>query len=117
MPEIIDLGTLFGSGDPLRDDRKLDLSGRPAPKDVRVRLNSGIEVRCEVRYDGIDDADNTRRFLVIAELDWENYWPTTLLVGEVCNDVTLALVTNVESDEHRRRATRLRVVAEKVIGV
>lgn len=66
----------------------VDLSGRPAPKDIRVQLNSGVLVKCDVRYDGVNE-DGQRRFLVIAEIDWENYHPTILWAEEYPRDATL----------------------------
>lgn len=100
-----------------RDDApKVDRSGRPAPKDVRVQLNSGVIVKCEVRYDGLD-LDQTRRFLIIAELDWENYWPTTLIVGEHPVDTTLCFrVPGVDDVTQNAYAATLTVVSEKIIG-
>jgi|SRR3954470_12741103 len=64
----------------------IDTSGRPKPVNVRVQLDSGIEVKCDVRYSGINPKDGDRLFTVIAEIDWENYRPTMLLVEEMPND-------------------------------
>lgn len=95
---------------------KVDLSGKPNPKDVRVLLDSGIEVRCDVRYDGLDP-DGTRRFMVIAEIDWEKYLPTHLIIGEHPTDVTIIFKVPGMPDEMDERARRLILVSEKIVAV
>lgn len=105
----------FGDGP---TERRIDASGKPLPEDVRVQLNSGIEVKCDIRYDGIDTTDNTRRFLVICEMDWENYFPKTLIVGLYPSDVTLCLrVPGASDDDHVRFSQSMRVVTEKILAV
>ena len=101
-----------------RIDTSVDPSGKPRPENVRVILNSGLEVKCDTKFDGYDTTDNTRRYRVVAEIDWENYWPTVLLVGEYPSDVTLALLVPGASDEdHQRMARGLQTVPEKIINV
>lgn len=63
----------------------VDISGKPWPKGVAVKLNSGVVVKCDVRFQGT--APNARLFTVIAEIDWENYHPTVLMVEEMPSDV------------------------------
>jgi hypothetical protein len=90
---MLDIATLLGGdGQPEKDNRKVDLSGRPIPKNVRVILNSGVELQCEVVYDGMSRNDpNLRRFLIIAEIDWFKYWIKTIVVGENPEDVELII--------------------------
>lgn len=96
----------------------VDRSGRPKPKHVRVQLNSGIEVKCDVRYDGIDRTDDTRRFLVIAEIDWENYYPKAMIAEECPTDAALILrVPGMTDADHEAAARTLRVVVERWIHV
>lgn len=115
MPEIIDLSTLLGGSEPPKDDRKVDLSGRPRPENIRVQLNSGVELKCDVKYDGMEDG--RRRYLVIAEIDWENYWPTTLIVGIYPADCMLSfkMPDDMADSEMYRRAGKLNVVVERSI--
>lgn len=94
---------------------KVDLSGKPKPENVRVRMASGIEFKCDVRYDGLDP-DRTRRFKVIAEIDWADHFPVALIVGEYPSDVTIIFdASNVPDGEDQMRASHLRVLPEKVI--
>lgn len=96
---------------------KVDSTGRPWPKDVRVQLNSGITVKCDVRYDGVDP-DGQRRFLVIAEIDWENYHPTTLWVGEYPMDATLIFrIPGMDDDDAARMAAFMELRPEKILEV
>lgn len=97
---------------------KVDTSGKPKPENVRAVLNSGIEVKCELKYDGIDK-NGMRRHFVIAEIDWENYWPTTLVVGVFPTDCVLSLKVPDDSTEAEdwARAGSLNVVIEKEIFV
>jgi hypothetical protein len=119
MPEIIDLSTLSGGGDLPPDDRRIDRSGKPVPENVRVQLNSGIVIGCAVRYDGTDPADGTRRYNVVAELDWENYWPTLMIVGVYPSDVTLTfhMPDDMTETEGWRRAQSMQVIVEKQLHV
>lgn len=120
MPNIIDLSTLFGDGDKQEPDNPVDLSGKPIPEDVRVILNSNVEVRCDIKYDGISPTDGNRRYFVVAELDWENYWPAIMIVGLYPSDVTLALKCADDMDlntEGWRRAQSLQVIVEKQVDV
>lgn len=119
MPEPYDLSKLLAEH-PLTDTglgRLVDLSGRPIPKDVRVKLNSGMEIRCDVKYDGIDTSDDTRRYVVFAEIDWENYWPLACFVGEYPRDVTIIFRSNCDDHENAWRAENLRVIPERIIEV
>lgn len=121
MPDAFDLSKYLqhNSIDPMQSfatDR--DMSGKPKPENVRAVLNSGIEVKCELKYDGIDK-NGMRRHFVIAEIDWENYWPTTLVVGVFPTDCVLSLKVPDDSTEAEdwARAGSLNVVIEKEIFV
>lgn len=93
----------------------LDTSGRPAPKDIRVQLNSGIFVKCDVRYDGVNE-DGQRRFLVIAEIDWENYHPTILWADEYPRDVTLIVrIPGMPDPEAEKMAAFMELRPNKII--
>jgi hypothetical protein len=96
---------------------KVDASGRPWPKDVRVQLNSGVFIRCDIRYDGIND-DGQRRFLVIAEVDWENYHPTILWVSEYPRDATLIFrIPGLPDAQADRMAAFIELRPMKIIEV
>lgn len=97
MPEPFDLSKLL-KDNPL-DYNNVDLSGRPKPTNVRVQLNSGVIVKCDVRYSGTNTQDGDRLFTVIAEIDWENYHPEILLVEELPNDVEFRFRVPGMSDE------------------
>lgn len=121
MPDAFDLSKYLRDNnvEPMQSfatDR--DLSGKPKPENVRAVLNSGIEVKCELKYDGIDK-NGMRRHFVIAEIDWENYWPTTLVVGVFPTDCVLSLKVPDDSTEAEdwARAGSLNVVIEKEIFV
>lgn len=118
MPDFIDLSKYLEDNNigPMESfDSRVDRSGKPKPKDVRVLLNSGIEVKCEVVYDGLDP-DRTRRFLVIAEIDWENYWPKELRVGEHPTDTTLSFrIPGLPDDEADDFAHQMVVVSEHLV--
>jgi hypothetical protein len=77
----------------------VDLSGKPTPKGVRVKLNSGVVIECgDVRYDGLN-LDGNRRFVVLVEFDWENYHPTQVIAAEYPRDVTLVFrIPDVDDD-------------------
>jgi hypothetical protein len=99
------------------DGIKVDVSGRPWPKDVRVQLNSGVFIRCDIRYDGIND-DGQRRFLVIAEVDWENYHPTILWVSEYPRDATLIFrIPGLPDAQADRMAAFIELRPMKIIEV
>jgi hypothetical protein len=89
----IDLAHIFDNENERDPDQAwIDLSNRPRPKNVRAVLNSGVEIPCEVRYDGPSkNTKNVRRYLVKAEIDWYRYWINTLVVGEWPEDVELIL--------------------------
>lgn len=91
MPDPYDLSELLSDNTLTDTESWIDPSGRPNPVNVRVQLNSGIEVKCDVRYSGINPNDGDRLFTVIAEIDWENYRPKYLLVEEMPNDVEFRL--------------------------
>lgn len=98
--------------------RPVDLSGRPAPKDVRVRLNSGVLVRCDIRYSGVNPVDGDRLFTVIAEIDWENYFPKDLIVGEAPDDVEYRLrVPGLSDDVAAQYARQLKLIPGKIVRV
>jgi hypothetical protein len=111
---MVDLSYLLNKGNE-PPDRKTDLSGKKKPKNVRAILNSGIEVPCEVQYDGqAEDDPRMRRYLVKAECDWSKYWIKTLLVGECSVDVRIiVLVPNTTSAEHRQYAATMQTIFEK----
>lgn len=96
---------------------KIDASGRPWPKGVRVQLNSGVEVKCDVRYDGTD-SDGTRRFVVLAEIDWENYQPRVLWVDEYPRDVTLIFrIPGMPDEDAHKMAAFMETRPMKIVEV
>lgn len=120
-----DLSKLIDKGDNasrIADNRDkriglVDLSGRPAPKDVRVKLNSGVVVKCDVRYDGVD-MDGQRRFVVIAEIDWENYHPTVMTAAEYPRDATLIFrIPGLPDADAAVMASRMMLQPERIIEV
>lgn len=118
MGEIIDLATLFGGSVPKPHEPHVDLSGKPAPSNVRVQLNSGIIVKCDVRYQGINPNDGDRMFTVIAEIDWENYWPTIILVEEYPNDVELRFrIAGLPDDKNAEICSGIVLQPERVVYV
>jgi hypothetical protein len=101
--EMIDLANLFAD-----DDKPLvDTSGKPLPKNVRVILNSGVEIPCALKYDGTEMSAGVmvRKYLVIAEIDWYKHWVKTLVVGEWPSDVKFAFNTGKEVDPETWRKT------------
>ncbi len=129
MPKepIMDLGTMFGGDDKLpealypktferSDGSKVDVSGKPIPKDVRAVLESGLEIRCGVKYDG-KEHDGTRRYLVMAELDWNKHWIETLIIGELPADCLIAIPTDFNLAEHAAYASKMKIVTEHIIPV
>lgn len=130
MPKepILDLGAMFGGDDKLpeachpktferSDGSKVDLSGKPIPKDIRAILDSGLEIKCGVKYDG-KEHDGSRRYLVIAEVDWNKNWVTKMIIGEYPTDCYVALATHdVVGTEHERYAAQMEAVVEHVIPV
>jgi hypothetical protein len=97
---------------------KIDTSGKPKPVNVRVQLNSGIEVKCDVRYSGINPKDGDRLFTVIAEIDWENYFPVALIVEEMPNDCEFRFrVPGVPDDVAQKFAERLEFRPERIVRV
>lgn len=114
---VFDLAKFARKPDPYKFDTTIDRSGRPAPKGVRVELDSGLNLKCDVRYDG-HDQDGTRRFVVIAEFDWVNHFPTIMWVDEMPRDVTLILRIPGASDEDAdRMAALLYLRPHKIIEV
>lgn len=96
----------------------IDLSGKPKPVNVRVQLNSGIEVKCDVRYSGINPKDGDRLFTVIAEIDWENYTPTVLIVEEMPNDCEFRFkIPGMPDDEAEIVAAGLTLIPERIVRV
>lgn len=111
MPDIFDLSTL-------QPPDKVDRSGRPAPTNVRVQLDSGVIIKCDVRYQGINPADGDRLFTIIAEIDWENYKPRRIIVEECPNDVELRLRVGGLPDElDDEYCAGLELVPERVVWV
>lgn len=117
MPDERNVFDLSQFVDALRDDApKIDTSGRPAPKNVRVQLNSGVLVKCDVRYQGVNPADGDRIFTVIAEIDWENYHPKLLLVEEAPNDVEYRFrVPGVPDEECNQILATLQLIPERIV--
>jgi hypothetical protein len=104
----------------------IDTSGRPVPKNVRVILNSGVEIPCTVTYDGeeISVGEKVRRFKVKAEVDWYKYWVKTLVIGECPSDAKIVFNTGKEVDGQRwlnseafKYASQMRIEIEKRISV
>jgi hypothetical protein len=102
---------------------KIDTSGNPAPKNVRAILDSGIEIPCALHYDG-RTAQDMRRYLVIAEIDWYKHWVATLVVGEWPSDVQICLNVGKHTGpdqwltkEALQYAHHMEVVCEKRISI
>lgn len=113
----------FDLGELLREQRAkdqphVDLSGKPKPVNVRVVLNSGVVVRCDTRYSGVNEVDGDRLFTVVAEIDWENYWPTELLVEEMPNDVEFRFrVPGLPADKEQEFAAGLALHPDRILRV
>lgn len=96
----------------------VDLSGKPKPVNVRVQLNSGVVIRCDCRYQGINPVDGDRLFTVIAEIDWENYQPTAILVEEMPSDVEFRLrVAGLPDELDQQFCSGLRLLPERIVYV
>lgn len=121
MPDehnAFDLSELYGDHRVLEEYSKIDQSGRPKPVNVRVQLNSGVVIRCDVRYSGVNKLDGDRLFTVIAEIDWENYHPVLLLVEEMANDVEFRfLVPGMSDADAQKFCAGLQLRPERIIGV
>lgn len=85
-------------------DQSVDLSGRPVPKGVRVVIESGLEVPCDVRYDGRDE-DGYRRYVVDAHTDWSKHVVSVLAVEEMPIDARLIIDMGDATDAEAERAT------------
>lgn len=95
-----------------------DISGKPAPVNVRVQLNSGVVVKCDCRYQGINPRDGDRIFTVIAEIDWENYQPKLIIVEEMPDDVELRLrVAGLPDELDSQYCNGLALVPERIVHV
>lgn len=112
--DLLDIkyGSDDGEPEPLRDT-----SGKPKPENVRVRLESGLEIRCDLRYDGMEGQH--RRYLVLAELDWNKSTPVAMIVGVYPRDVMLGMRLSDDTPEYliNYRANLLanNTIAEKII--
>lgn len=96
----------------------VDLSGKPKPQGVRVQLNSGIEVKCDCRFQGINPVDGDRLFTIIAEIDWENYWPTKILVAEMPSDVEFRLrVAGLPDELDAQFCSGIVLLPERIVHV
>jgi hypothetical protein len=116
--DAIDLAKLLGDEARIQDTWYPDTSGRPKPVNVRVQLNSGIVVRCDVRYRGVNPADGDRIFVVIAEIDWENYHPVLLIVEECPNDIEFRFrIPGMPDDEAQRVCAGLQFIPERIVQV
>ena len=91
---MLDIGNLFGDdGQPPPDDRPIDDSGRPEPENVVAILDSGMRVPCTVRYDGTEQTFRQmwRRYVVVAEVDWQKHRIDILEIGLMPTDVTMQI--------------------------
>lgn len=96
----------------------VDLSGKPVPVNVRVQLDSGVIVKCDVRYKGVNPADGDRMFTVIAEIDWENYKPKLIIVEEMPNDVEFRLkVAGLPDELDAEFCSGIQLVPERIVKV
>lgn len=96
----------------------VDVSGRPNPVNVRVQLNSGVVVKCDCRYQGVNPKDGCRLFTVIAEIDWENYHPKLLIVEEYPNDVEFRFrVPGMSNEDGEKLAATMQFIPERIIRV
>jgi hypothetical protein len=87
---------------------EVDDSGRPVPEDVVAVLDSGVRVPCAVRYDGVD-RNRSRRYIVMAEIDWENYQIDVLEIGVLPYDVVLVIkVSGLNDEDHAKYVTHMR---------
>lgn len=120
MPDAFDLGKYVRDNniDPLQS-HGVDLSGKPKPVNVRVQLNSGVIIKCDdVRYSGINPNDGDRLFTVIAEIDWENYIPSLLIVEEMPTDVEFRFrVPGMNDADAQAICSTLQTVYERIIHV
>jgi hypothetical protein len=121
MPDehnAFDLAALKYEQEQWADTTKIDRSGKPAPVNVRVQLNSGVVVKCDCRYAGINPKDGDRIFTVIAEIDWENYQPVLLLVEEAPNDVEYRFrVAGLPDELDEQYRAGLRFIPERIVYV
>jgi hypothetical protein len=96
----------------------IDYSGKPRPSGVSVQLNSGVMVKCDIRYAGINPKDGCRLFVVIAEIDWENYFPKVIIVEEMPRDAELRFrVPGMTDAEAQRLCAATQFVAQRIIEV
>jgi hypothetical protein len=118
---MLDIANLFNNDDEKLSNIKVDLSGRPAPTNVRAIIDSGFEVPCVVAYDGLQkDArgQRVRRYLVKAEIDWGRHWIKLLVVGEFPEDVHLILSLPEKSMKDALQFQhQMRTVIEKRVSV
>jgi hypothetical protein len=96
----------------------VDLSGKPKPQGVRVQLNSGVIIKCDCRYQGVNPVDGDRLFTILAEIDWENYWPTKILVAEMPTDVEFRLrVAGLPDELDAQFCSGITLLADRIIHV
>jgi hypothetical protein len=115
VDEMLDLAKAFDNND---DDHQslVDLSDRPVPKNVRAILDSGIELQCELSYDGRQPPpkQNIRRYRVKAEINWLKHWIKTLVIGEYPADVALIIdLPESVTDDVRQYMMRMQTIVEK----
>lgn len=117
MPDVIDLG-LLGKDDPEPPERPKDLSGKPAPVGVTAVLENGFRVKCDVRYDGIDDV-GWRRYAVFAEWDWDRHWIDALEVEEMATDISLIFKfpDEYKASETFKRSGAVDLRVKKIINI
>jgi hypothetical protein len=119
---MLDLADCFDEeGNEKPDYKHNDLSGRPVPKGVRVILDSGIEVPCEVKYDGHSETDKRfRRYTFSAEVNWAQHHIEAILVDEYPMDVHLiakfpdTLTSEVMAEQARWMASVKTYVGKQV---
>jgi hypothetical protein len=91
---------------------------RPKPQGVRVQLNSGVIIKCDCRYQGVNPVDGDRLFTILAEIDWENYWPTKILVAEMPTDVEFRLrVAGLPDELDAQFCSGITLLADRIIHV
>lgn len=119
---MIDLADCFNEdGSEKQDWKHEDMSGRPVPKGVRVILDSGVEIPCEVRYDGHSERDKRfRRYVITAEIDWLKHHIQTIVIDENPLDVHLIVqfpdsLDSEHREEHMRWLAEVKTLVRKTV--
>lgn len=117
----LDISNLFDDdGQPPPDDRPIDTSGRPVPENVVAILDSGVRVPCGVRFDGWEHTHygSWRRYVVVAEVDWQKHRIDILEIGSMPTDVTIQVqVHDMPDQEWLEYATHMRSRVLKEVQV